>query len=80
MYKTWDNELSRKTCLKAMKDIEKFFIQKRNFNLQLGKLEKTSKILLKTFIEYKKLKELCDYGCIHSDLHDPIHKLLSSYY
>jgi len=80
MYKTWDNEYCRKVCLKVIKDLEiKFLIEShpKELNIGFNEAERINKLSQKIFVDFKELKELCEYGCVHNEFHDSINKILN---
>jgi hypothetical protein len=66
MYKTWDNDYARKICKEIMEKIKISLLQE---NICFF----SSKNLKENFC---KLKEFCEHGCIHLDLHLPIEEIL----
>ena len=80
MYKTWDNTFCRNICIEIISIIETENFDRNSPNvLKEKKIEFSHNVILKIIEEFLKLKELCEYGCIHKDLENLINKTIYSF-
>lgn len=76
-YKTWDNRYCRGICLEIMKNLENKYFSRNSPINNLGEVAMNNNLIIKIFKDFKELKELCEFGCIHNELHNSINKILT---
>jgi len=79
MFKTWDNEFCRRICIQIINIMKKSYLLNNKLKTQrnnLNQIESMRDLIQKINIDFIKLKEFCDFGCIHKDIEYSVDNIL----